>query len=274
MMDGRFNVLRLVMSFAIVSAGCGPQGEPEALAETTQAIINGTIDSTNTYSNVGMLVVGIAGKLYPICSGTLIAPKVFLTASHCTFDLSDYGVTDVFASFDPEYKPGSKLFRGTAHTHPLFGTGGSDDSHDLAVVVLESAPQGIRPARLPGLNLFEELAANNGLKDQEFVAVGYGATTRTVGVGGPTWEYDDVRRFATSKFNSLNPGWLRLSQNAATGNGGTCYGDSGGPNFLGKTDIIAGDTVTGDTACRSTNVIYRLDTPSAREFLGKFVTLP
>ena len=62
------------------------------------------------------------------------------------------------------------------------------------------------------------------------------------------------------------------------GDGGTCYGDSVGPNFLGagasETNIIAGTTVTGDTPCRETNVDYRLDTPSARSFLGQFVTLP
>ena len=69
-----------------------------------------------------------------------------------------------------------------------------------------------------------------------------------------------------------------LSQNPATGNGGTCYGDSGGPNFLGagasETNILAATTITGDTACRSTNVDFRLDTPSARAFLGQYVALP
>jgi len=51
-----------------------------------------------------------------------------------------------------------------------------------------------------------------------------------------------------------------------------------GPNFLGagaaETNIIAGTTITGDTPCRSTNVDYRLDTASARAFLGQYVTLP
>ena len=72
------------------------------------------------------------------------------------------------------------------------------------------------------------------------------------------------------------PAWLRLSQNASTGNGGTCYGDSGGPNFLGDgaSAVLVANTITGDTACRSTNVDYRLDTDSARSFLGQFVTLP
>lgn len=66
--------------------------------------------------------------------------------------------------------------------------------------------------------------------------------------------------------------------NPARGDGGTCYGDSGGPNFLGagadETNIVAAITVTGDFMCRSTNVVYRLDTESARTFLSQFVTLP
>jgi hypothetical protein len=62
--------------------------------------------------------------------------------------------------------------------------------------------------------------------------------------------------------------------NPSTGNGGTCYGDSGGPNFLGTTNVIAATTITGDMVCRSTNVVYRLDTAVARAFLGQYVTLP
>jgi hypothetical protein len=79
---------------------------------------------------------------------------------------------------------------------------------------------------------------------------------------------------ATGTLNSVNPAWLRISMNAATGNGGTCYGDSGGPNFLGTTDIVAAITITGDAICRATNVVYRLDTESARAFLDDYVTLP
>jgi hypothetical protein len=59
---------------------------------------------------------------------------------------------------------------------------------------------------------------------------------------------------------------------------GTCYGDTGVPNFLGagatETDIVAATTITGDFMCRATNVVYRLDTESARSFLGQFVSLP
>jgi hypothetical protein len=59
---------------------------------------------------------------------------------------------------------------------------------------------------------------------------------------------------------------------------GTCYGDSGGPNFLGagatEANIVAATTITGDAMCRATNVDYRMDTPSARAFLSRYVTLP
>lgn len=83
-----------------------------------------------------------------------------------------------------------------------------------------------------------------------------------------------MRQYATGTLNATNNTWLRISMNASTGNGGGCYGDSGGPNFLGDTSTIAAITITGDTVCRSTNVVYRLDTASARDFLDDYVTLP
>jgi hypothetical protein len=82
--------------------------------------------------------------------------------------------------------------------------------------------------------------------------------------------------FSFSSFNALSPAFLRLSQNPATGDGGTCFGDSGGPNFMmvdGRR-ILAAITITGDAVCRATNVTYRLDIPSARDFLAPHVTLP
>jgi hypothetical protein len=114
--------------------------------------------------------------------------------------------------------------------------------------------------------------------NQQFTSVGYGAQKVTMGAGGASFTYADVRYVAVGTLNSINDSWLRISQNPSTGNGGTCYGDSGGPNFLGagstETDIVAATTITGDNVCRSTNVDYRLDTPSARGFLAQYVALP
>jgi len=92
--------------------------------------------------------------------------------------------------------------------------------------------------------------------------------------GGKTLHYQDTRFVATGSFTTLTQAYLKASMNPAHGDGGTCYGDSGGPNFIGDSNVIAATTITGDMWCRSTNVDYRLDTPAARDFLQQFVTLP
>ena len=80
--------------------------------------------------------------------------------------------------------------------------------------------------------------------------------------------------FSYETFAALNKTLLRLSQNPATDNGGACFGDSGGPNFLHDSNKLVSITITGDSVCRATNVTYRLDTPSARAFLDDYVKLP
>ena len=54
----------------------------------------------------------------------------------------------------------------------------------------------------------------------------------------------------------------------ATVYGGAYYGDSGGPIFLsvGGQRVLVAITVTGDPACRATNVAYRLDAAWAQAF--------
>src|SRR4051812_32300018 len=70
-----------------------------------QAITYGFVDSNNTYSNTGAFIVKspTTGQIFPICSGTMITPNVFLTASHCTIffqqDLALRGFT-AYVSLD------------------------------------------------------------------------------------------------------------------------------------------------------------------------------
>lgn len=228
------------------------------------AITNGEPDGTG-HRNVGGLVNDrpYSDGTWLYCSGTLISPTVFLTAAHC----GDEGAR-VAVTFDPAYVDGDTTHRGTFHSDPAY-PGTSADSHDIAVVVLDRAVKGSTPALLP------EAGSLAGLRlGQEFTSVGYGAYEVTTGPGGHQYLYDDVRMVATGTLNAVNKTWLRISMNESTGDGGTCYGDSGGPNFLGDTDVVAATTITGDAICRSTNVVYRLDTASARDFLGAFVALP
>ena len=247
---------RLVVAAALATVLC--------MAAPAAAIINGVPDG-NAHPSVGGLV---SPEQYPdgtwlYCSGTLISPTVFLTAAHCGEDGERVAVT-----FDPDYEAGDRTYTGTFQADPLYGHDQSD-AHDIAVVVLDRAVRGIEPAELPEVGSLSDLSGA-----QRFTAVGYGAYEVTNEPGGHQYLYDDVRMRATGTLNAINTTWLRISMNASTGDGGTCYDDSGGPNFLGTSDVIASITITGDAVCRATNVTYRLDTESARAFLGQFVTLP
>jgi secreted trypsin-like serine protease len=235
------------------------------LAAPAFAITYGQLDGKR-HPNVGALVGQFSSGSFPYCSGTLISPTVFLTAAHC-----DIGRSRVFVTFDSVFGSNSKLLAGTYYGDPLYNFA-QDDPHDIAVVVLDKAVS-ITPARLPAAGSLGSLSVG-----APFTAVGYGSQEVTNQPGGPVNAYYDIREYSVTTLNAINPAWLRLSQNQATGDGGTCYGDSGGPNFVGagstETNIVGGITVTGDVFCKATNVIYRTDSESARSFLSRFVTLP
>jgi secreted trypsin-like serine protease len=238
-----------------------------ALAGPASAITHGAPDGS-AHPYVGGLVADTAYSdgTWIYCSGTLIAPKVFLTAAHC----GEGGDGRVRVTFSSAYHDGDTVYAGTFHADPAY-PGPTSNPHDAAVVVLDQAVTGISPALLP------EAGSLSGVTgSQTFTSVGYGAhlVTKAQSAGGHSFLYDDVRGVATGTLNSVNKNWLRISMNPSTGNGGTCYGDSGGPNFLGTSNIVAATTITGDSICRSTNVDYRMDSPAARDFLGHWVALP
>jgi Trypsin len=259
------------------------------LGARVQAITYGFVDATNAFSNTGAFIVKApSGEIFPICTGTLIAPDVFLTASHCTIffeqDLAPVGYV-AYVSFANPIPFGDLTSKSTklvtvteVVTNPLYNAAQSD-SGDIAVLLVDPRQtRGITPATLPTAGLLDELAAQNGLKGTVYTAVGYGLQNRVTG-GGPPFFQDQnpvPRMYAFSSFDALNGGYLRLSMNPATGSGGTCFGDSGGPNFLNVDGerILVAITITGDAVCRATNVVYRLDTASARAFLAPYVALP
>jgi secreted trypsin-like serine protease len=228
----------------------------------------------NRHPNVGALVGTFESGTFPYCSGTLISPRVFLTAAHCDIS-NETGTDSVKVTFDSEFTPQAKLISGTFVINPNFNQSQSDPG-DIAVVIFDRNVRGLTPARLPTRRLLDQMKADGTLNQStKFTSVGYGGDESTTEPGsGNVITFQDIRQFSVGSFNSLNTGFLRLSQNNAHGDGGTCFGDSGGPNFFGagntETNTIASTTITGDAFCKSTNVTYRLDIDSAREFLSRF----
>jgi hypothetical protein len=247
----------------------------------------GSPDVANTFSNVGAFIVRApSGRFAPICSGTLVAPTIFLTAAHCISyfesELVPLGFT-AYVSFRNLVAWGANADAATTASlipvtdvisNPAFSQRQSDVG-DLGLLMFATAPAGIATATLPALGLLDQLSEKNGLGGRTFTAAGYGVQDRVVGGGTPTFTDANplYRGYATESFLSLNNGYLRLSQNPATGDAGACFGDSGGPNFLSVngTQVLVALTITGDAVCRATNVAYRLDTPSAQTFLSQYL---
>jgi hypothetical protein len=255
-----------------------------------QAITNGFPDTSNRFSNVGAVLAlpPDNSEAFQVCSGTLIAPTVFLTVAHCAqfFNqvLAPQGFT-LFVSFGnptalAELTDVSTLIpineiipnpKYVFSDDKVFNPHHRADSGDVAVFILP-AVTGITPATLPTLGLLDELAVKNGLHDAVFTSVGYGSLDRFGTRPNPM-----PRMFAFSTFSALKVTVLQVSINPTLNNGGACFGDSGGPNFLqvdGKQILTSIASVEGDHVCRATSGAYRMDTLSARDFLKDFVSLP
>jgi len=247
------------------------------------AITFGQPDGDN-HPEVGQLVVKLDDDtLIPFCSGTMVSERVFLTAGHCTFFadvffgaagyelgvtfISDLGLGDGVPDFDE-----SDLTLGVGHTHPSYDGkyGSSSKRVDVAVVVLEADP-GVGAADLPSLNLLDTV----DLKTAWFTTVGYGVVRDDKTKGPQALSYDGMRRYAVQQATELSRGWLKLSMNPATGDGGTCNGDSGGPHFLGagaaETDIVVSVTSHGETYCRATDWTSRVDSQEALSFITGYI---
>jgi len=228
-----------------------------------------------------------------MCSGTMVDGDTFLTAAHCTSDWPagarfyvslDQDVQSALDAAqaahpgDPAAVGAAVAVEGTAHSDPVY-PGPASDPHDIAVIQLPARALAARwtftPATLPTAGRLDA-AGPQQLNATSFLVAGYGTEEARRGPGGQTHPGGGVRLKAPVTFDALNAAWVRLAMTAPQGNGGACYGDSGGPNFAvidGKRLLVA-TTVTGDTPCYATNVAYRLDTPSARNFLAPFVALP
>jgi hypothetical protein len=250
-------------------------------AGPAQAITFGQPDSANTYANTGAIVVRWTdGTWFEACSGSLVHPQVFLTAGHCTewfeslIASGSIPLSDMKVSFSHTniFDPATWLDLAAVVTHPEYsGISKSLREADIGALVLAAPVQGITPVTLPPLGMLDQLKRagmlGHGNEKMRFIAAGYGYMLQWP--PPQSSDSDGQRWFSSPEYRALNTAWLSMSQNPATGNAGTCNGDSGGPNFLEYNGLLyqVGITSWGDMPCISTNVVYRTDIPLSQNFI-------
>ena len=272
-MGRRLTVLMATMALASLLAG-----------GVAQAIINGESDrGAKAHPYVGAYVVKVEGELSPVCSGTLISPRVFLTAGHCTeFEIEKD--RPAYVSFDPTYKPeASRLTKGTPYLHPKFctsdkeGCGGLPIRYDAGVVVLKE------PVRMATYGTLPEAGLVDTLKEgQRLTAVGYGVNGFERIDSEPPLPpqpviMDDRYRATVRLLNTRNPelGEMLVKTTGInlTGEKGErpCFGDSGGPLFLPDQETIVGVTSGGYyRLCRGPAYYQRVDLPRVLKWVRSF----
>jgi len=258
-----------------------------------EAVTDGELDGER-HPAVVLLLMEVGGQPAFRCSGTLLSPTVLLTAGHCTNNFPDAPFTGmrVFTESDVQAGIGTTNnypFSGpnsveavTWAAHPLYETG-PFFLHDVGVVVLES-PGVVLPASkygvLPSVNQLDGLKTRRGQQDVTFTAVGYGLQESFPSPAMFLATNTRTRFLATPHLIQINvPGFtgdfsLLLSNNHHTG--GTCFGDSGGPNFLGsgntETRIVAGITSFGlNGNCAGTGGVFRTDRQNVLDFVGSYL---
>jgi secreted trypsin-like serine protease len=265
---GRRSLFATVIAVAVLSV---------ALAAPVSAIRNGQPDG-NGHPHVGLMVAQLAdGTPLWRCSGTLLSETVFLTAGHCTESPAahveiwfDADVTDAAA----HNYPFTGDVGGTPYTHPDYDPN-AFFVRDVGVVVLDepyTATNGVF-GRLPAEDRLDSLQRG---KKTTFTSVGYGLQRSFPTAAAWKNQSQRIRMVAYPHLLQINvPGFtgdfsMLLSNNANSG--GTCFGDSGGPNFLGNTNVVAGVTSFGiNSNCAGTGGVFRMDRSWSLDFVNGFL---
>jgi hypothetical protein len=246
------------------------------------------------------------------CSATMLSPTVIVTAGHCTFGVGHNGEStttgggdgsggnDIWFDFSEAahfdgFPPSSNYdrdendlryqdraaflnaspfwHRGTSYPHPQF----DPDAfyvHDAGVVVLDEPIAMGKYGRIPTLDYLDRY---QGEPHHLFEVVGYGLTK-----SGPfTEEGGDTRLKGDVKLNTLHSSppdtYVLLSNNPGVPHqGGTCFGDSGGPTFddTNSNLVVAVTSFGFSETCSGVGGVYRLDQPDDLAFLASFGITP
>jgi Trypsin len=249
------------------------------------AITNGQPDG-DRHPYVGLAVFDVLddeGNQVPShrCSASLLSPTVVLTAGHCTDGTVAARVWfDENVQGNPEYPfSGATSYDGVPHTNEDFCIGCGKGLpgfaiRDVGIIVLtEPVSTSVvdEYAALPAAGVVDTLKNKTPVD-----LVGYGVQEQIRGGGPPVWTGPRVRLFAPTELVSGNfkhsEEFLRLSANASRGSGGTCFGDSGGPDLLGSTDVVlAVNSYVTNSNCSGVTYSSRVDIPEVLEWIESFL---
>lgn len=252
------------------------------------AVTGGQLDG-GAHPQVGLIYAPAPEGGAYICSGSLIAPDVVLTAGHCTSLFSALGMKEIFVSFDSVVTGDSTFYESRKwFTHPDYVDANWPFTVDVGVIILRDELD-LPLAYLPEPYTLNSVIPDEGASDQQFVDVGYGQAGVETG-GGPPQAYFPLERRQSSQtyhpggnealgvIHGLTDLMLMLKANPSSRHGSGCGGDSGGPIFLGDTaTVVAVHTggyrlgFDGQLCGRLSSLNHRIDTPVVLEWLYGFL---
>jgi hypothetical protein len=224
---------------------------PERVGAAAQAVEGGESDSGDN-AVVGVAMTDGGGGVVKLCSGSLIAPNLVLTAQHCVAATGKYvncDTTTFGPAVDPadlKITPSPSMWSPTATFWPgreLILPGGAPAvcGRDLALIVLV---QPLPPERATPVDpRLEDLV----LEGEGYTAVGYGNSGDGAGDSGLRRRRDGLVVECVGGGCGSAGG---VDGREWRGNQGACSGDSGGP-ALDTGGHVIGVTSRGPFGCDS-----------------------